>query len=198
MSQTVGTQSLAPKNQLSVFNPAVFYRDEVGAKVTALAQENYIINSNTAQSTQISANDTTITNLFTPNPSIYTSVPATVTNENTNIPLSLAIVPSILNKKIMVNIAGNANWTTYAGRLYVSVFDNVTGTILHKFYVYPNYNTYPTYNVSFNRVFILNGTGNPINYNCQVLVSTPTSATYNLPYAPFSAVTPPLISIITL
>ena len=199
MSQPVGTQSIAPKNQLSVFNPANFFRDEVEANATALAQESYISNSNTAQSAQISTNDTTITNLFTPEPSIYVATPPTLTSVSTTSAQTLATIPTILNKKIMVNVAGNANWSNYAGRLYVYVADSVTGTTLHKFYVYPNYNLFPSYNVSFNRVFVLNGTGNPFNYICQVLVSTPTTATYMLPYTtPFSAVTPAQITVITL
>jgi len=198
MSQPVGTQSLAPKNQLSVFNPANFFRDEVEAQATALAQESYISNSNTAQSAQISTNNTIITNLFTPEPSIYTAVPANVMTYSTTLPLTLATIPTVLNKKILVNVAGNANWSNYAGRLYVYVTDSVTGTTLHKFYVYPNYNAFPSYNVSFNRVFVLNGTGNPFNYICQVLVSTPTTANYMLPYTPYTAITPANITVITL
>lgn len=197
MSQPVGTQSIAPKNELPVFNPANFYRDEVEAQATALNQESYITNSNTAQSAQISANNTTITNLFTPEPSIFTTVPSNV-SANTALPQTLATIPTFLNKKMLINVAGNANWSTYQGRLYVYVADSVTGTILHKFYVYPNYNAFPSYNVSFNRVFVLNGTGNPFNYICQVLVSTPTVANYMLPYTPYSAITPAQISVITL
>jgi hypothetical protein len=101
MSQPVGTQSIAPKNQLSVFNPANFFRDEVEANATALAQESYISNSNTAQSAQISTNDTTITNLFTPEPSIYVATPPTLTSVSTTSAQTLATIPTILNKKKM-------------------------------------------------------------------------------------------------
>jgi len=179
MSQPVGTQSNAPKNQLSLFNPAEFIIDETASQTTATANIQYIINSNTSQEAQITANTVLYNTLFPTNPSIYLGDLTAITSATGvfNIFFTQPGLPS--NVFYLVNLVGTVSWSlNTTGYVWIQIIDSVTSVVLHNSYIYPNYNKLTSSRiVSIARQIVFKGTGNALNYQIQAVTATPTTAT---------------------
>ena len=183
MSQLVGTESNAPKNQLSVFNPANFIINQTATEAEVLANENYIIDNNTAQSAQIATNTATYNIVFPNNPSVYPGVISPITSATGvfNTFFSQPLITGYLY--FIVNITGTCNWTstTTTGFFWIQVVDRPSGTVLHNCYIYPNYNQDVVENtVSFSRQMVIKGTQNIIDYKIQAITTTSTTANFFL------------------
>jgi hypothetical protein len=197
MSQPVGTQSNAPKNQLPVFNPAEFIIDQTATQENILANENYIIDNNTTQSAQITANTATYNTVFPNNPTIYPGNLSPITSA-TSVWNTFFTQPVITGPLyFVVNITGTCSWssTTTTGYIWIQVIDRTTSTILHNAYIYPNFNNDSLNNtVNIARQMVIKGTGNLIDYNIQAVTVVATTATFFIATAPSS----PTITIVNL
>lgn len=179
MSQQVGTESDAPKNQLPVFNPANFTIDQTASQASAVANVTYITDSNTAQSTQITANTATYNVLFPNNPSIYLGDITAITSATGvwNVFFTQPGLPS--NVFYLANLVGTVSWSlSTTGYVWIQVVDSVTATVLHNSYIYPNYNKLTTSKIAnVARQIAIKGTGNALNYQVKVVTASSTTAT---------------------
>jgi hypothetical protein len=179
MSQPVGTESNAPKNQLPVFNPANFIIDQTASQASAIANVDYITNSNTAQSAQITANTTLYNTLFPTNPTIYLGDLALISSATGvwNVFFTQPALPA--NVFYLANLVGSASWgIATTGYVWIQIVDSVTAIVIHNSYIYPNYNKLSIQQViNIARQIAFKGTGNALNFQIQVVTATSTTAT---------------------
>ena len=184
MSQPVGTQSNAPKNQLPLFNPANFITDQTATQESISATEKYITDNNVIQSAQIVTNAETYSIVFPANPSIYLGQVNPITS-NTGVWNTFWQQPGLPSTVyFFANLVSTCSWTSgLSGYIWYQIIDSVTNVVLHNSYIYPNFNntnTNTTVNVA--RQVAIKGTGNAINFNIMANTSSLGTATFFIQY----------------
>ena len=206
MTELVGSQSPVPKNTLSIYNPLEFIPLDTTTSVVNSLVSN-ITTSNTAQSSQLSANETLYSTYFASNPTFQSITPTYSTTIITDTVYTACSFTTVSSRMYVCQLQGVFE-APNAGLMGLNfqLVDATTSTVYYSGFAYANYassTSYP-YTITFNRLFIVAGTGNTMNlkYQCVFNVNSGGSGSIFYPYtsspAGNFAISTPLLNVFTL